>query len=753
MKNILRKRLPRFFKRNLGIYMGMSLFIIMAVVFCTSYITANKSARATYNKMADENRMEDGFFILGMKADASDIERLLGDDTEIAYAPYIDLESDNDTEIRVYKNRTDIDIPFVLEGSLPKSDKEIAIERLFAEAQSYSKGDHIMVGGEYLTVSGIIGLPDYVISLKSTGDLLADRKVFGVAIVGDGFFDGLDESKMTYQYIYKFNGTPDSEEINRKNRDIVKKLGENYFLTDFCAIADNTRNNSVVSKMEMNINTASYFMIFAMLIAAFLFALVSIHTFEEECSFVGVLIATGYKKGAILKHYLTIPFWDTFLSSGIGLLLGLTVVYKIPAGSTYNYNGLPELEYHLDPMLFVLMMGGPVLAVTVINMAVFLKKLNLTPLKLIRKDIGKEKKVKTAREMKNVGFLNRFRLRTFLRNKGKYISLVIGVFLAGLLVMFGLGMSSSFDDYIDTLPESAIASYQYVLKAPLQDGIIPESAEKDTISSYEIAYKNRMLAVNVIGISSDTGYLKDINVKSLKENEIIISNIMAEKLGIHKGDVIEIDNKLTLHNWKPTVVEIIDFNLGIYAFTTQDILNLNLQKEPGYYNVVFSDNEITGIDERMVAGSLTKDKIADSARQMKTLMASLIVMLTFVGIVCYIIVMFMLTKMVIDKNALNISLLKVFGYKNKEVNKLYLSQTEVIIIMSVIIFIPLQYLLMTRLWPNMLSSMSGYFFFKINPVVIAAIVILGTVSCLVTNMIHVRHVRNIEMTEALKNRE
>ena len=83
------------------------------------------------------------------------------------------------------------------------------------------------------------------------------------------------------------------------------------------------------------------------------------------------------------------------------------------------------------------------------------------------------------------------------------------------------------------------------------------------------------------------GYLKDINVKSLKEDEIIISNLMAEKLGIHKGDAIEIDNKLTLHNWKPTVVDIIDFNLGIYAFTTQDILNLNLQKEPGYYNVVF----------------------------------------------------------------------------------------------------------------------------------------------------------------------
>jgi len=333
------------------------------------------------------------------------------------------------------------------------------------------------------------------------------------------------------------------------------------------------------------------------------------------------------------------------------------------------------------------------------------------------------------------------------------VSLVIGVFLSGLLVMFGLGMSSSFDDYIDTLPDSAIASYQYVLKAPLQEGIIPESAEKDTISSYEIAYKNRMLTVNVIGISDDTAYLKNIDVKSLKEDEVIISNIMAEKLGIHKGDIIEIDNKLTLHSWKPKVADIIDFNLGIYVFTTQDILNRNLQKESDYYNVVFSDDEITGIDEMMIAGRITKDKIADSARQMKTLMASLIVMLTFVGIVCYVIVMFMLTKMVIDKNALNISLLKVFGYRNKEVNKMYLSQTEVIIILSVIVFIPLQYLMMTRLWPNMLSSMSGYFLFKVSPLVIVAIIILGTASCLITNMIHVKHVRNIDMTEALKNRE
>ncbi len=410
--------------------------------------------------------------------------------------------------------------------------------------------------------------------------------------------------------------------------------------------------------------------------------------------------------------------------------------------------------YTIDPVRMALMIGFPILSVILINLIVFGKKLNLTPLRLIRKDTKKEKRVKNAHEMKKLGFLNRFRVRTVVRSKGQYISLIIGVFLAGLLCMFGLGMRSSFDKYIDTLPGSAVAEYQYVLKSPLPDpSVLPSDVEKDTISTYETEYNGRMLPVNVLGISSDSKYLQSIDVASLSKDEIIISDIMAAKIGIHTGDTIEISNKLTLHTWNAKVVKIVDFELGVYAFTSQDTLNAYLEKGEGYYNTVFSDSEIQGIDERFISPVVTKEKVADSAKQMKTLMASLIVMLTAVGIICYVIVMFMLTKMVIEKNALNISLLKVFGYRNKEVNKLYLSQTQWIIILSVIVFLPLQYFLIGKLWPGMLNSMSGYFYFRVTPLVLAIIVVLGTATCLITNAIHVKHVRKIDMTEALKNRE
>lgn len=54
---------------------------------------------------------------------------------------------------------------------------------------------------------------------------------------------------------------------------------------------------------------------------------------------------------------------------------------------------------------------------------------------------------------------------------------------------------------------------------------------------------------------------------------------------------------------------------------------------------------------------------------------------------------------------------------------------------------------------SMLNSMSGFFYFRVTPLVMAIIVVLGAAICLITNAIHVKHVRKIDMTEALKNRE
>ena len=486
MKNVLKKRLPRFLRKNIGIYGGIALFIVLMTSLAAAYVIGNQGIRAAFNDVKEKNRLEDGFFAVSVPMEETELSDLLGASLELEYQPYVDLPSSDGSEVRAFRMRQSIDIPFVLEGSLPDSDTEIALDRLYAEAHDLKLGDHLQVGTADMEVSGIIGLPEYIVSFKELGDLLADRDVFGVSIVSDGFFTGLDKEKMISQYAYKFKNELSREEVNQANRDIIKKLGDKGILTDFCAIGDNNRVNNLISKLELNINMSTYFLVLSMVIVAFLFALVSVHTFEDECSFVGVLIATGYKKKTILRHYLTIPVLVTLISTGIGLLLAMTFVYKVATQSVYAYYVVPKMLYTIDPARMAFMIGFPILAVILINLIVFGRKLNLTPLRLIRRDTKKEKRATNAHEMKSLGFLNRFRIRTVIRSKGQYISLIIGVLLAGLLCMFGLGMRSSFDRYIDTLPDSAVAEYQYVLKAPLPDpSVIPAGAEKDTISTYK----------------------------------------------------------------------------------------------------------------------------------------------------------------------------------------------------------------------------------------------------------------------------
>ena len=83
MKNVLKKRLPRFLKRNIGIYGGIALFIILVICLSASYVVGNQGIRASFHDMEDKNGLEDGFFALSEPMDKSEVSSLLGDALEL----------------------------------------------------------------------------------------------------------------------------------------------------------------------------------------------------------------------------------------------------------------------------------------------------------------------------------------------------------------------------------------------------------------------------------------------------------------------------------------------------------------------------------------------------------------------------------------------------------------------------------------------------------------------------------------------
>ena len=123
------------------------------------------------------------------------------------------------------------------------------------------------------------------------------------------------------------------------------------------------------------------------------------------------------------------------------------------------------------------------------------------------------------------------------------------------------------------------------------------------------------------------------------------------------------------------------------------------------------------------------------------------------SVVIYMILMYILTKTVIEKNALYISFMKVFGYDNREVGKLYLRATAITVIASVLINLPLQHMSFVAMMDYVTGMIEGYVPFYLPPWVYLFIAVVGIGAYYVINFFHVRKVRRIPMSDALKNRE
>ena len=71
-------------------------------------------------------------------------------------------------------------------------------------------------------------------------------------------------------------------------------------------------------------------------IIAFIFAVTISNTIAKESQMIGTLRASGYTKGELVRHYLSMPVIVTLIAAVIGNLLGYTVFKNIVVSMYYN---------------------------------------------------------------------------------------------------------------------------------------------------------------------------------------------------------------------------------------------------------------------------------------------------------------------------------------------------------------------------------------------------------------------------------
>lgn len=219
MRNPLRKRLLRDLKQDIGKYAVIFLFMVMLISLVSGFLVADNSIYTAYKEGFNKYNLEYGHMSFNKKPSSNLLETIeYKGDVKLYDLDYREISYKKST-IRIYQDRTKVNLECVMSGRMPNSDNEIALDRLYARNQKIAIGDSVKMGGKTLTVCGTVALPDYSCLFESNSDMMFDSVNFGVAIMTKAGYEGLTSGKLVYNYAWKYNKSPADDDAEKNMSD------------------------------------------------------------------------------------------------------------------------------------------------------------------------------------------------------------------------------------------------------------------------------------------------------------------------------------------------------------------------------------------------------------------------------------------------------------------------------------------------------------------------------------------------------
>lgn len=760
MRNPLNKRFLRELKGELAKYIVIFVFMTAVIGLISGFLIADGSMYDTYNKSFEKYNIEDGNFELYSKADESVIDKLEKENVTIYENFYkeetvvrhnnIKNDEDSQSTLRFYVNREEVDKVDLMEGSLPEDINEIAIDRMYAENNDIKVQDTLTVGSRILKVTGLVALSDNSSLFSDNSDTMFDSLKFGVGVVSQKCFDAYDDTHIHYVYSWLYDNKPeDDKEAKLMADDFVKTISANAILVNYIPQYINQAIHFTGDDIGSDRSMMIVLLYVLIVIMAFVFAVTTNNTIVKEANVIGTLRASGYTRGELLRHYILLPIIVTIFGALVGNILGYTVFKDIFVATYYGSYSFPTYHTLWNADAFLLTTVVPVIIMLVINIVIIGCRLKLSPLKFLRRDLsGKQKK--KAMRLPAFGFFNRFRLRIIIQNMPNYITLFIGILFANVLLLFGIMLGPMLTHYQNEITDKLIAKHQYVLKTLVD--VDDNAAEKycvKTLATIEGRLKSE--DVLVYGVKDNSIYA-DINTASLKDNEVYITNGYADKFRIKKGDKITLKEKYDDNEYEFTVKDMYDYPSSFAIFMSDAAFKNVFDKSEDYYSGYFSDN-ILDIDEKYVATQITLDDLTKVSRQLDRSMGETFNLVKIFAVVLFAVLMFLLTKLIVEKNTTSISMVKILGYSNREISRLYVTSTTIVVVLSVALSIGLSVVIMNYLFRVFMEEMSGWISCYYAPHIFPVMFILNITVYAVISFFMMAKIKKIPMDEALKTVE
>lgn len=756
MKNPMNRRYLRELRDDFGKYVVLFLFMAGMIALVSGFLVSNDSMQASYEESFTKYNIEDGNFELSEEADETLLDTLEKEDLTIYKNYYLEEETKEvDSTLRIFKNREKINKACLMEGAFPTRKDEIAIDRMYADNNELKVGDTITIQNQKMKITGLVALSDYSALFSNNSDMMFDAMKFGVAVVTEEGFAQFSEDHLHYSYSWIYDEKPeDDTEAKEMADDFLKVLSENVMLEN------RTLENYIPQYLNQAIHFTgddmvgdnamiAAFLYIVVLIIAFVMAITTSNTISKEANVIGTLRASGYSRGELVRHYMVLPLVVMFVAAVVGNILGYSAVKNYMASLYYGSYSLPTFVTRWNVDAFIRTTIVPLIMMFVINFAVLTKKMRLSPLRFLRRDLATRKREKAFRLNTRIPIFTRFQLRVFFQNISNYVVIFIGIMFANFILLFGFLFSPLLDKFSDEILANMISDYQYVLKMPVEtENADAEKYIAGTLKTLEGRFK--VEDVLIYGIEPDSDY---VPIDFKEDSDIYISSAYANKYGLEKGDTITLSQKYGEKEYDFTVDGIYDYPSSIAVFMTMDEYCENFDKDEGYFNGYFSNTKLDDIEDKMVSTIITQDDLTKTSRQLKLSMGGQMAIFWVFGVVMFLSLIYLLSKIIIEKNSVSISMTKILGYNNREINRLYMMSTTSAVLLSLLLTIPLDNFIMKKMCIGIFADYPGYFPYYVPGITYVKMLVLGVLSYAVVAVLQMKKIKKVPLGEALKNVE
>ena len=788
---MLKRKMIRDIRKNLSQFITIFLMIMIGIMAYSGIKAYMGGMQETADKFYTENNLQD-LNVMGL-VNHNDLDSIKKIDNVNDAELKLSITATTDNEKILLLNcieSNNISKFYVYDGEEFDNKDGVWLDYFYSKENNIKVGDTILVKYESMElherVRGLINVPDHLYDTRDESELYPDRKDFGFAYISVNEIEedyikslvmkemGITDEKIFNMALTNFNYKEyipyNSIMVDVNNKDNVINVKND--------IEDKIENAKAIIKIE---DTSSYVAYqgeidegktyVGVFSGIFLFiAMLSVITtmtrvVKNQRVQIGTLKALGFSNNRILLHYIGYGFWISILASIIGLILGYFIIGKMFINLEMEFfeipNGVPIIDNssYLVAIIVILVVVG----ITYITGRSILRE---NPAETLRTKIpsikGNVLNITKKGFFKKLSFSSKWNIRDILRNKMRTFMGLAGVIGCCMLIVCSLGMLDSMNFFVKLQFEDLYNfDYKLNLKENLNDDelkVLYDKYGNNTSQSIGIEIKddNGNREANNIFVTDANDYVRFVNrknefVSKPNDNGIYVTYKLAEIKDYHLGD------KITWHIYgdnKYYTSEIIGFN--------KDPQNQNVTMTRNYLeslgikyqaDALYTNNDLSKIkDIKNVETIQDIDNLKEGMTGMLSMMKTMLVMIISIAVLLGGIIIYNLGILSYTEKEYQFATLKVLGFKDKQIENIFIKQNNWIAIISIIFGLPLGFYLTDWLFKTAIEEHYDFGAFITTRTYILSAIGTFIVSYLVSKFL-ARKIRKIDMVTSLKGNE